>query len=151
VSYRVRYATEDEDVLPLFEFLIEFHGEFGMGAMDVDKAIACIYDVVRNHCAIVVEDEGGRIVGSIGIFETKLWYSDDVILTDRWWFIAPEHRGKAVVVRLLLEEARAFAQGVETPLVLWPTHSPKRSPRSEIETIGTALRFDPIGGVYRLR
>lgn len=151
MTYRARYATTDDDVLPLWRFLIDFHGEFGMGAMNVEKAIAAIRDVVLNHCAIVVEDAAFEIVGSIGIFETRLWYSDDVILTDRWWFIAPEHRGKAAVVRLLLEEAREFAQGVEIPLVLWPTHSPKRSPRSEIETIGTTLRFDPIGGVYRLR
>jgi hypothetical protein len=151
VSFTVRYASTEADVLPLFEFLIAFHGEFGMGGMNPEKAVAHIHDVVMNHAAILVEDEAGRTVGSIGLFRTRLWYSDDVMLTDRWWFVLPEHRGKSAVVRLLLEEARDFAQAAELALVLWPTHSPKRSPRSEIETIGATLRYDPIGGVYRLR
>lgn len=147
MTITVRYATSDEDVLPIFELLLRFAAEFGRAPVDPQATVAGVYDIVKNGAALVAE-KNGQIVGSIGIFQLTWWYSPQhAFLTDRWLYIVPEHRGGTAVYRALLKEAREVAKSTGLELIIAPNHSPKTAPRTEIGRVGEALRFDPIGSI----
>jgi GNAT superfamily N-acetyltransferase len=147
----IEYVTEDEGIPELFEILVKFHGEFGIAPLDIENTLRVVRDVVHNHCAIVARVEG-QLVGTFGIIETALWYSArSTVLVDKWLYVVPEHRGKVAVLRALLHAGASFAEEVHLPLYVYPNHSPRREPRTEIERVGVTLRFDPMGSILAVR
>lgn len=147
----IEYVTTDEGIPELFEALVAFHNEHGIAPLSVEKTLAVVRDVVHNHFAVIARVEG-KVAGTIGIFEVELWYADTATcLTDKWLWVAPEHRGKIAVYRALMEAARGIATDMKLPLYISPTHAARREPRTGVERIGSSLGFAPLGSITLMR
>ena len=71
---------------------------------------------------VVAENDDGGIVGSICLVEHTFWYGDDAMLVDKWFYVAPEYRGKKVADELMgaakqmaRELDRRLMMGLATP------------------------------------
>lgn len=61
-------------------------------------------------CALLlVAEQGGRIIGSIGVMATPHPYSGAPVMSEMFWYVAPEARGDGV---RLLKAAEAWGRSV---------------------------------------
>lgn len=101
VGYTFRAATT-EDSSGLYEMLMAMHSGTIAGTSPVSP------DKVREEIAYVLEfgdvllaELDGRIIGSIAGAETSDWWSDEIHLADRWFFVYKEHRKSRAALSLV--------------------------------------------------
>lgn len=102
------------DATSILLLLLKMHREMPSAAsfpVHHGKAAQAIAGVLSNGLCLVVEDEDSLIVGSIGGYIGKnLWYSDQAVLGDTWFFVHPDHRkstaADTLVSAFLAEGAR---------------------------------------------
>ena len=105
----------------LVKLLIRFAQEHEMGKLSAknfnfEKGVRWIANCVE--CAAwVVETESGEMIGSIGLYLTSPWYSDEPYYADGWLYVVPEYRDSKIA-GMLLEKAKAFAEAQNKPLVI---------------------------------
>jgi hypothetical protein len=147
VANSVRFA-ERRDAERIFRFLVPMHEEIATAPLDPGEAYLCIVNTIENEVAIIVEDEDGEIVGSVGLTCGRYWYNPaHQFLSDLWAYVTPDQRGGAAW-QLLLEEVARFSDevGMDCLLII---NNPKRrrTPRTSLQITATALRFQPHGVV----
>jgi len=94
---KIRRIAERE-IPRVVEFLTgRFHAEFADSLPPVDrpKVVATVYGVWREGFVLVAEDEG-TIVASIGVVPSAPWFSSEARPSDVWFYIAPAARGGPV-------------------------------------------------------
>jgi len=113
MNYVVRPVVKSADEFSrLVNLLIGFAREHEMGRLsakgfDLSKAIPWVANCVE--CAAwVAESDTGELVGTIGLYQTSPWYSNEAYYTDGWLYVTPEYRNSKVA-STLLAEAKAFA------------------------------------------
>ena len=118
-----KLTTSDEDFRKVFDFLLEnFAPEHKMGRLSaaidlhLKKALTWVALNIK-EAAFVVEDDDGKVVGSIGLNRTSPWYSDAEYIADGWIYVLPEHR-KSGVAGMLVDKAKEFAEEKELPLII---------------------------------
>lgn len=79
------------------------------------------YRTLSEGMTFIVRDEVSKgvrpIIGSIGMVKAPLWYSvwpDHYMLSDSWFYVAPEHRGGKAGV-MLLRAVRDLGGRLEVP------------------------------------
>ena len=113
--------NNDEDLKKLLELLIaHFIPEHKMGPLsainvNIEKGMGWVISNL-NYMTWGVEEDG-KLVGSLGLHRTAPWYSDTEYLADGWFYVLPEYR-KTGVGKMLIEQAKEFAQEVKTPLII---------------------------------
>ena len=106
----MRIATA-EDFPELRRLLTEMHSGTvdGTSPLDPLRMDAAIEDAL-SFGVVLVSEIDGIIVGSIGGVQSSDWWSDEIHLADRWFFVYKEHRNSRValnLVRSFLEAGRA--------------------------------------------
>lgn len=89
----VRLAMpEDEDAI--FNLLAEgLFNENGAFSLSKEKSRNFIRQAVNHEGGIIgVIEEGGQIVGSIGMNLDSFWYSDDWYISEYWNYVKPQYR-----------------------------------------------------------
>ena len=119
ITYRQATLDDMEGLLPL---LVEMHGEVGLCNLDIDKTIEEVERIVLHGLCLIAcddDDESGSesIVGAVGVMQDQLWYSSDLVLTDRFYFVSPLYRKTRIAVTLL-RYIREYARTHELPLML---------------------------------
>jgi GNAT superfamily N-acetyltransferase len=112
----VRPAISDEDVVAIHAFLIMVSRESDalQAPINPEDSISEVWRVVHNECALMAII-GDQLVGTIGLVQVPWWYNNaSHFLTDRWFFVLPEHRN-GLVAKVLLAEAAAVAEAAELP------------------------------------
>jgi hypothetical protein len=138
----LRAASRD-----LFTFLMGLHDEVGVGTPRPDKAMQGIYETLKDG-AVIVALKGNKIVGSLGLYHTELWYADDSVLSELWFYITPEERDGPALQALLAELAKLCDElGAIAEIKINNPHR-KRVPHTRLERIGAALSYQPSGGSY---
>lgn len=61
-----------------------------------------IFSLIINHVIFVIT-HNETIVGAIGLHTAADFCSSDLVATELFWYVAPEHRGKPDSIRLVLE------------------------------------------------
>jgi GNAT superfamily N-acetyltransferase len=122
LNFKIRLA---EPVEADYKFLLEvsdkFIHEHSMGGLsasknfNVEKIIAWIVQHVAY--ATFVAEVDGQPVGTIALREDTTWYSDDLHITDGWFYVLSEYRKSGIGVALL-EAAKKFAEEKELPLLV---------------------------------
>lgn len=85
------------------------HQESSYAQLDYDDHIVAstMADLIdKKQFVVVAEDTNGQVVGGMAGSVDPTWFGNDSIATDLALFIAPEHRGGMLVVKLV----KAFAQ-----------------------------------------
>lgn len=137
-----------EDRQALFQFLLGLHDEVATATLDPGEAFARIVNTIENEVAYIVEDEDGTIIGSVGLEFSPYWYNPaEGFLADLWFYVTPDQRGLDAQ-QLLLEAVARFSDetGLHSLLII---NNPRRrrTPRTPLQIIATALRFQPNGVV----
>lgn len=134
-------ATSD-DLQEVCDLLRVMHAENGVGRVNETKALGVITQTINaGHC-LITRDQG-QVVGSMGLYRSQWWYSDDPVFFDQWFFVHPKHRSSGHALRLISAMKAISAQN-KTPFVL--------SVGTTVDTL-EKLRFfrkhlQPFGGSF---
>ena len=115
-------TTSTGDLEKVIELLVShFVPEHKMGPLsainvNLEKGVKWVVYNVDQMAFGVMNDEG-RLVGSLGLHRTSPWYSDSEYLADGWFYVLPEYR-KTGVGKMLIDEAKKFANEVKLPLII---------------------------------
>lgn len=145
----VRQLKNDEDDLKKVVELLAGHfvPEHKMGPLsainvNLDKGVRWVVFNV-NQMAFGVEDEG-KLVGSLGLHRTSPWYSDSEYLADGWFYVLPEYR-KTGVGKMLIDEAKKFAEEAKLPLIIGVFTSEDADTKAQVmQKLGLTM----VGGLF---
>lgn len=145
----VRQLKNDEDDLKKVVELLAGHfvPEHKMGPLsainvNLDKGVRWVVFNV-NQMAFGVEDEG-KLVGSLGLHRTSPWYSDSEYLADGWFYVLPKYR-KTGVGKMLIDEAKKFAEEAKLPLIIGVFTSEDADTKAQVmQKLGLTM----VGGLF---
>jgi GNAT superfamily N-acetyltransferase len=112
----IRVAETDEDVVAIHAFLCRVATDSGalQATIDPEDSINEVWRVVHHECALMAII-GDRLVGTLGLIQVPWWYNKGhYFLTDRWFFVLPEHRN-GVIGKALLADAAVVAEASDLP------------------------------------
>lgn len=105
------HAATPDDMRPLIEFLIgRFHAEFSewFPAVSVDKVISYVGNLIENGVVFIAANDQGEILGVLSGIVSSYWFSDEKMVQDGFFYVAPEHRGTRAA-SALLKSLKAWA------------------------------------------
>lgn len=100
----VRSATAD-DLPALMEMLVEFHAENGLFALDMDRTVATVHDILRRGLIFLAFD-GHDLVGTLAIAPAQVWYSSEIFLEECWMYVRPRARRSTALLKMLRRAMR---------------------------------------------
>ena len=130
------------DHAALFKLLQEMYLEVGLFSMSEAKVKAMITDVItRGVSVLAVSDD--KVVGSVGLVPSTMWWSEDVVLSERWTFVSADYR-RSTIAKDMFRLVNDFATQADLTLVIG-IFSPKQAARK-----GHLFRrfFKPIGEIF---
>lgn len=145
----VRQLKNDgEDLKKIIDLLVtHFVPEHKMGPLsainvNLEKGVQwVVYNT--NQMAFGVE-ENGKLVGTLGLHRTSPWYSDSEYLADGWFYVLPEYR-KTGVGKMLIDEAKKFAEEVKLPLIIGVFTSEDADTKAQVmQKLGLTM----VGGLF---
>lgn len=142
-----RYVTSEADAPVVLDFLRAMHAEVGRAPLNDAKALGVIAETIRLGVALVVED-GGRIVGSMGLNRIDYWYADDDFLGETWLYVDREYRKAGEVIGLLMSEARHIGEATGLPVLIDHYH-PRRA-GGGLSIAADRFEFRPAGNLLAL-
>lgn len=142
------HAATPEDMRPLVTFLIgRFHSEYAewFPSVSVDKVIRYVGDLVENGVVFIAENDNGDILGVLSGKVGCYWFTDEQMVQDGFFYVAPEHRGTRCASALIKSlKAWADMKGLKLECAAISGGDVDRRDRF-YERNG----FARIGGVYR--
>ena len=111
----IRFAT-DADVDGIMWNLGFMARENSPLTVNMGKVRRAVVESISNSAAFVVE-KGGKIVGCCSLFLSDMWYADQQVLTDYFFFVHPAHRDYRIA-KCLLDECKQAAKVIGVPLVI---------------------------------
>ena len=134
------------DLPEVCELLRVMHTENGVGRVNEDKALGVISQRIKDGGCMISRSRG-RLVGSVAVYESNWWYSDELAYFDQWFFVHPENRNEGHAVRLIAAmKAAARIRGI--PLVFAvgttvDTLSKLKFFKKHLTPFGGSFIFDP--------
>ncbi|MCR9254696.1 MAG: GNAT family N-acetyltransferase [Alphaproteobacteria bacterium] len=132
------------DLLQVFRIIEALHREHDarLPTFSEAKAAAALLDVLDSGMCFVAEKDG-NVVGSIGLVKRPYWFSTESAWSDLWFYVLPEHRGRAGLDLLRAVKARATDLNERVVLGVSTGDAGGRKDR-----LYRRLGFEPIGGMY---
>jgi hypothetical protein len=158
-SLSVRYATRSDedaarnDTRAIARLMVGSHLEAAVpehfAPLNHAKAMQQIHHVVTTGLCLMAFD-GEELIGVLGCVEYDYWFSDETLLSERFFYIKPEYRA-GPAMRAILREARLWANATDKVIQLTISNFHKdRPPRNGLERIGDVLSFFPRGSAYQV-
>lgn len=138
-------ATLDE--LPqICDLLRVMYAENGVGRVNEQKALGAITQRISEG-GCLISKQHDRVVGSVAIYRSTWWYSDQVAFFDQWFFVHPDHRTQGHAVRLIAGLKQA-CRDTGIPLVFQvgttvDTLSKLKFFKKHLTPFGGSFIFDP--------
>lgn len=103
---KIRAATEADipRIMPLARAMVD-ESRFAIYGMNLQKSQDAIAMMVRHPasaCMLLAERSNGDIAGMLAGYVTELFFADARVAQDRWFYVAPPHRGSAAALKLLI-------------------------------------------------
>ena len=126
----------------IFELLQEMYSEVGFFTMSETKIKEQITDIIARGVSILAMCDD-KLVGSIGLIPTTMWWSDEVVLSERWIFVSADYR-RSTIAKDMFRLVNDFATQASLTLVIG-VFSPKQVVRK-----GNLFRrfFKPVGEIF---
>ena len=140
--------NDEEDLKKVINLLVtHFVPEHKMGPLsainvNLEKGVQWVVFNV-NQMAFGVEEDG-KLVGTLGLHRTSPWYSDSEYLADGWFYVLPEYR-KTGVGKMLIDEAKKFAEEVKLPLIIGVFTSEDADTKAQVMK---KLGLTTVGGLF---
>lgn len=127
------------------------HAESAFSFLDYNRnklrEMVQFYIESPNHFANM-KLQNGEVVGMLFGYVSEYYFGRDKIACDILWYVAPEHRGSTIGVRLLKEfEEWARLKGVKEVCIGISTNVDTGKTGNMLER----LNFNHVGGTYKLR
>ena len=143
-----QFKNDEEDLKKIVDLLvIHFVPEHKMGPLSainvsLEKGLKWVVFNV-NQMAFGVEEDG-KLVGTLGLHRTSPWYSDSEYLADGWFYVLPEYR-KTGVGKMLIDEAKKFAEEAKLPLIIGVFTSEDATIKAQVmQKLGLTM----VGGLF---
>jgi len=142
-------TASEEDFKKVVDFLIEnFVPEHNMGKLsasnfNLKKGLDWVIFNIK-EAAFVVEDNDGKVIGSIGLNRTSPWYSDSEYISDGWLYVLKEHRQSGVAA-MLIDKAKEFAEEKNLPLIIGIFSKDNATAKADIMN---KLGLITVGGLF---
>lgn len=110
----VRYASTDQDVVAIHQFLVVVAGPRLPWPIDPKKSATEVWRVVNHDVSLmaIVDD---RLIGTIGLVRPEFWWGNTFFLASRWYFCLP---GSQAWLPLLREAKKiAVASDLELHII----------------------------------
>lgn len=104
------------DLQEVCDLLRVMHAENGVGRVNETKALGVITQRIQEG-GCLLSRRHGRVVGSVAIYKSNWWYSDELAFFDQWFFVHPDHRNEGHAVRLIASLKQA-SRDTKIPVVL---------------------------------
>ena len=90
------------DLSALYGMLHVMHNEseHRVSSINSEKGTAAMSSVLHRGVVLVAEEEG-KIVGSIGGMEASDWWSSDKALVDYWFYVYKDYRKSTIAIKLI--------------------------------------------------
>ena len=83
--------ADKSDTGAVIALLKEFAKEGAITPVNWNKVAQVVNDIIDDGICLVLRD-GRKIIGSAGLREAELWYSDETVMCDQWFYIHPDYR-----------------------------------------------------------
>lgn len=141
----IREAVSDQDIVAVHHLLMSVEDEVALVPANPVRLLHSIARLIRDPgtpSCVLIAILDGIVVGSLAITEVTPDYSDHSILMDRWFQVAPDHRG-GDVGPALLQEARTIADYAKKPLIIKVVNPSRR--RGHAVRYAQMLNYNPAG------
>ncbi len=145
----VRGAMSDQDAIEVHKLLMLMGDEVAVAPVDPVVVMEDIYNLINadNRGAFLMATREGKLVGVMGLENTRYRYSKEYCIREVYLFVHPDHRN-GDVLGALLAEARAIADMVGKELYVTIANPNRR--RGRTEKVASLLRYQPVGSIYAL-
>ena len=140
--------NDEEDLKKIIDLLVtHFVPEHKMGplsAINVNLEKGVQWVVYNANQMVFGVEEDGKLVGTLGLHRTSPWYSDSEYLADGWFYVLPEYR-KTGVGKMLIDEAKKFAEQTKLPLIVGVFTSEDANTKAQVmQKLGLTM----VGGLF---
>jgi len=145
----VRAATSDEDVIEIHRMLVySMAAGAARAPVDADESMLFVYNTAKakQGAVAMMAFLNGKFVGTLGLLETRYWYSKETFLREVWLYVLPDYENSDVM-RSLLMEARALGDLLNKSVIIAPTAT-GRQRGARREHIATIYQYSPAGEIY---
>lgn len=144
----IKAETDEPTVMAVLDLLVNhMHPEVGRSLIDRERTLTGIFETFDQGIVFNAIGADGEIVGSLGAVPgPAAWYSAEVALMDRWFYVRPASRGFGVGAELLAavrREAAARSMALYVAIT-----DPRRAARDK-EKIADLVGFVPVGHILR--
>jgi hypothetical protein len=108
-----RWATK-RDAAAIFELLRAMHAEVGRARLIDAKALLAISHRAELGLALIVM-RGEKIVGTLGLFRSDWWFSDEDAFFSQWFYVDPGERAAGAVMRAIIGEVTDLVESEAVP------------------------------------
>lgn len=108
--------ADKNDTGGIVALLKEFAKEGAVTPVNWNKVAQAVEDIIDDGICILLRD-GRKVIGSAGLIEAELWYSDETVIGDKWFYIHPDYRS-AENFEALKEACKSVAQDKGMLLIL---------------------------------
>jgi GNAT superfamily N-acetyltransferase len=138
---------EPDEVVAIYHLLTEMHADSHLALPEIDpKSVVDWITTCAETGKLFVAERDGKIVGALGIFPTKYWFSTDSFLTDRFFYVSPRHRNSSFASRLI-DAAEDYALGEGMPLYIGVLSGVDVDRK---DTFMVRSGFKRVGGAYMM-
>ena len=131
-------------------FNLRFAEEHAYLPVNVEKGVAVTYSTALNDTSFVVRNATHEIVGSLGLFLDTIWYSDSLILYNRWLNVMPgRHEQGALRILLGAAKEEAKAKGAAALIIMRSNH--RSELRGPFGRVAEVVGYSPFGHGVRMR
>lgn len=145
----MRAASSDLDVAAIHHLLVYSMAQGAARApVDPDESMQFIYETVtaKTGAFALMVFADGKLIGSMGIQQTKYWYSRVSFLRETWLYVLPEFENRGGL-KALLTEAKAIADLTGMELYIAPSARERRRGARK-QHVATIYGYSPIGEIY---
>lgn len=139
----------DEDAIAVHRLLMLMGEEVAVAPVDPVMVMEDIFKLINvdERGAFLMAVRDGKLVGVMGLENTRYRYSQEYCIREVYLFIHPKHRdGDALAA--LLAEARAIADMVGKELYVTIANPNRR--RGKTEKVASLLCYQPVGSIYAM-
>mgnify|MGYP003121822396 FL=1 len=132
---------EEKDLADLLYLLLKFREEFADTFPQANiRKVAIEIDNHFKNGFITNAYKDGKLIGSIGAYESPWWFSDETFVAETWFYVLPDHRD-FTVAKKLIQKIKNYAKGKTIQI---PVSSGK-----DTAALYKRMGFKKMGNIWR--
>lgn len=141
--------VREQDFRDVYALTLALQKIGGVFRLSPERASRNVYHTLSEGMTLVARNDKDEAIGTLGLQETQIFYSEETVLWDKWFIVLPEHQN-GLVGKALLKAATELAEEKEKILVVTITN-PDRQRKTPMKMSLLAQEVGYIPRSYSLR